>query len=322
MLLAHRPPSVNWEPLPLDPAARAAAWVWFRPAINPYGILFVIPPELFSEPISLKNLSLRQLILATGLVGERVLYWSLNGLNFENTGGNSPLMDQPLPITPGNPVNLSVWIEPLPALQTDAAASMFAGQPSLPSGYAPAIAAAGGMAAGSMAAGATDVDLQMIDGIESCWNGIIQLEVRIGSIRKELAGNISRLNSLNRDLNSDERRTCDSKDIQAWVEARRWLRDSISTLSRSVKEIDVGTTSGAGQRHKFLEIYQKYIVPRIPFAGLRQSLNEFEAHRKTVQNVLASAQANIARSGREAEQRANAVLARISTKMRSIRRKD
>lgn len=317
MLLAHRPPSVNWEPLSLDPAARAAAWVWFRPAINPYGILFVIPPELFSEPISLKNLSLRQLILATGLVGERVLYWSLNGLNFENTGGNSPLMDQPLPMTPGNPVNLSVWIEPLPTLQTDAAASTFAGQSSLPSGYAPAIAAVA-----YPAAGATDVDIQMIDGIESCWNGIIQLEVRIGSIRKELAGNISRLNSLNRDLNSDERRTCDSKDIQAWVEARRWLRDSISTLSRSVKEIDVGTTSGAGQRHKFLEIYQKYIVPRIPFAGLRQSLNEFEAHRKTVQNVLASAQANIARSGREAEQRANAVLARISTKMRSIRRKD
>jgi hypothetical protein len=277
----------------------------------------VIPPELFSEPIALKNLSLRQLIMATGLVGERVLYWSLNGLNFENTGGNSPLMDQPLPMTPGNPVNLSVWIEPLPTLQTDAAASTFAGQSSLPSGYAPAIAAVA-----YPAAGATDVDIQMIDGIESCWNGIIQLEVRIGSIRKELAGNISRLNSLNRDLNSDERRTCDSKDIQAWVEARRWLRDSISTLSRSVKEIDVGTTSGAGQRHKFLEIYQKYIVPRIPFAGLRQSLNEFEAHRKTVQNVLASAQANIARSGREAEQRANAVLARISTKMRSIRRKD
>jgi len=84
----------------------------------------------------------------------------------------------------------------------------------------------------------------------------------------------------------------------------------------------VGTTSGAGQRHKFEEIYRKYAVPRRPFAGLAQSVNEFESYKKTVQNVLASAQANIARAGRDAEQRANAVLTRISAKMRSIRRKD
>ena len=148
------------------------------------------------------------------------------------------------------------------------------------------------------------------------------MEVRIASIRKELGGNISRLNSLNRDLNSDERRTCDSKDLQAWTDARRWLRDSISSLSRSVKEIDTGITSGAGQRHKFEEIYRKYIIPKVPFAGVAQSVNEFESYRKTMQNVLSAAQASIAKSGREAESRANAVLTRITAKMRSIRRKD
>ena len=51
-----------------------------------------------------------------------------------------------------------------------------------------------------------------------------------------------------------------------------------------------------------------------------QAVNEFEAHHKRVQTVLASAQANIARAGRDAEQRASAVLARISAKMRSSRR--
>lgn len=167
---------------------------------------------------------------------------------------------------------------------------------------------------------ATGLDHQLLEAIEVSWQAILNMELRISSIRKELSSNISRIGSLNRDLNSDERRCCDSKDIQAWTEARRWLRDALSTLSRSVKEIDVGTTSGAGQRHKFEEIYRDQVVPRIPFAGLQQAVHEFEIHQKRVQTVLATAQANIAKAGREAEQRANTVLTRIATKMRSTRR--
>jgi hypothetical protein len=307
MLLSQRPPSANWEPLPLDPMAQNVVWVWFRPAVVPYGLMFVIPPTIFADPSIALRLTVRQLVAATGLLEERILGWGLNGLSFDADRGKSPLLDQMLPMPTGGNLELSIWIEPVHQFIDVAIPAGF------PVPHQASLAPIGG---------ANDADVRLLDAIESCWNNIAQMEVRIASIRKELASNISRLNSLNRDLNSDERRTCDSKDISAWADARRWLRDSISTLSRSVKEIDVGTTSGAGQRHKFEEIYRKQVVPRIPFAGLAQTVNEFDAHHKRVQTVLASAQANISRAGRDAEQRANAVLTRIIAKMRSIRRKD
>jgi len=310
MQLAQRNPSVNWEPLPLDSSGQQVAWVWFRPAAVPYGVMLVVPPTVFANPHVAAGLSVRQLLLATGLDEERILYWSFNGLSFDAAGGSSPMLDQPVPPPPpGTNINISVWLEP---------AQPFA----IPSMMATAPTAAIGQSDYSSGGSASGNDARLLEAIDSHWGAILQMEVRIASIRKELGGNISRLNSLNRDLNSDERRTCDSKDIQAWTDARRWLRDSISSLSRSVKEIDTGVTSGAGQRHKFEEIYRKYVVPKVSFAGLAQSVNEFESYRKTMQNVLSAAQASIAKSGREAESRANAVLTRISAKMRSIRRKD
>ena len=309
MQLAQRNPSVNWEPLPLTPSGQHAVWVWFRPAAVPYGLMFVVPPTLFADSQTAARLSVRQLVLATGLDEERILYWSLNGLSFDAAGGTSPMLDQPVPPPPpGTNINISVWIEPV---QSFALPSMVTA--------APAVIGQTGYATGGSPSG---TDARLIEAIDSHWGAILQMETRIASIRKELGGNISRLNSLNRDLNSDERRTCDSKDLQAWTDARRWLRDSISSLSRSVKEIDTGITSGAGQRHKFDEIYRKYVIPKTSFAGLALSVNEFESYRKTMQNVLSAAQASIAKSGREAESRANAVLTRISAKMRSIRRKD
>ena len=310
MQLAQRNPSVNWEPLPLDSSGQHVAWVWFRPAAVPYGLMFVVPPTVFADAQVAAGLSVRRLILATGLDEERILFWSYNGLSFDAAGGSSPMLDQPVPPPPpGTNINISVWIEPAQSLGIP---SMGTAAPMTAIGQT--AYATGGTASGS--------DARFIEAIDSHWGVILQMEVRIASIRKELGGNISRLNSLNRDLNSDERRTCDSKDIQAWADARRWLRDSISSLSRSVKEIDTGITSGAGQRHKFEEIYRKYVVPKVSFAGLAQSVNDFESYRKTMQNVLSAAQASIAKSGREAESRANAVLTRISAKMRSIKRKD
>lgn len=229
-------------------------------------------------------------------------------MSFDAQGGSSPLLDQILPPPPEGNLEVTVWMAPLPQ-------PAWAGFPPAATGMAPS---AGQPAFASV--GGSDSDVRLLDAIESCWNGILQLETRVSSIRKELSSSLARLNSLNRDLSSDERRTCDSKDIQDWNDARRWLRDSISVLSRSVKEIDVGTTSGAGKRNRFEEIYHKQVVPRIPFPGLVQAVNEFESYRKIVQTVLASAQASISKAGRDAEQRANSVLNRVGTKMRASRR--
>ncbi|WP_010581847.1 hypothetical protein [Schlesneria paludicola] len=310
LLLAQRNPSVSWEPVRLDPSGQFTLWAWFRPVAIPGGLMLVIPAPLFAEPTVAAFLTVRQVVAAAGLDSSQILCWSLGGMNFDSAGGHSPLLDQRLlaPVAGGN-LEMTVWMAPLPAAPWPVQAPM------MPD-YGQAAMSQPAVASQSVSA----QDWQMLDAMDSCWNGVVQLEVRVATIRKELGSGISRLNSLNRDLSSDERRTCDSKDLQEWADARRWLRDSISVLSRSVKEIDTGTTSGAGRRHRFEEIHRNHVVPRVPLPGMTQLVNEFETYRKILQNVLAAAQANVARAGRDAENRANGVLSRIGAKMRARRR--
>ncbi len=309
MLLVQRNPSVNWEPIPFDASGQLVAWVWFRPAAVPTGMMFVLPPTLFADANLAARLSVRQLVAATGLDPSQILGWTVGRLNFDAVGGTSPLLDQLLPPPPADAnLDLSVWMVPVP-------------QPGWPA--PPPVGAAYPAAMGQMAyapSGGSAEDAQLLGAIESCWNSVLQIEVRVATLRKDLGTAISRLNSLNRDLSSDERRTCDSKDLQEWADARRWLRDSISVMSRSVKEIDVGTTSGAGRRHRFEEMYRDHVVPRIPFPGLQQAVNEIETYRKILQSVVASAQASLAKAGRDAESRANSVLQRVGAKMRARRK--
>lgn len=310
MLLAQRNPSVAWEPVLLDPSGQFTFWVWLRPATIPGGLMVAIPGPLFAEPTIAPNLTVRQVVAATGLDPGQVLCWNLGGMNFDAAGGQSPLLDQRLPgPAAGGNLEISVWMAPPPAASWPAQLPMMPdyGQATMN----PPVTALQNV---------SPQDGQLLDAMDSCWNGVVQIEVRVATIRKELASAISRLNSLNRDLSSDERRLCDSKDLQEWSDARRWLRDSISVLSRSVKEIDTGTTSGAGRRHRFEEIHRNHVVPRVPLPGMTQVVNEFETYRKILQNVLASAQANVARAGRDAENRANGVLNRIAAKVRARRR--
>lgn len=316
MSLEQRNPSVGWEPLPLDLEGRCQAWVWYRPASAPNGLVLNLPAALFADANLAARLTVRQLIIAAGLDPARVYCWSLGGITYDAANGYSPYLDQPLPRpdadNPVNSVEVPVWM--VPALQPGwIGGPAPAGQEYPSPSYGQQFAAVAGVS--------SENDQLNLAAIESNWNNILQLEARINSVRKELGSALSRLNSLNRDLSVDERRTADSKDLQDWTDARRWMRDSQATLSRSVKEIDLGITSGAGQRHKFADLYQNQIVPKIPWPGLAQATLDFESYRKTMQNVLAAAQSNLSKAGRDAEQRGNSVLQRIGVKMRAARRK-
>jgi hypothetical protein len=308
MQLAQRNPSVNWEPVPLDPSGQFSFWVWFRPVSMPTGLMLLVPATLFANAELIARLSVRQLVAAVGLDPVQIICWTIGGMNFGGLGGTSPLLDQILPAPQnGGNLDVSIWMSPV---MVPVMSPVATGYPTLPIGQP---------APGSF--GVSNEDSQLLDALDDCWNGVMNLEVRINSIRKELASGIARLNSVNRDLSSDERRFCDSSDLQDWSEARRWLRDSVLVLTKSMKEIDMGTTSGAGRRTEFNDIYRNHVVPRIPFPGLMQVVHEYDTYRKVLQNLVASAQANISRAGRDAENRANSVLQRIASKVRTRRRK-
>jgi hypothetical protein len=222
---------------------------------------------------------------------------------FDAAAGTSPMLDQALPAPgPQGHVQLVVWMQCDETLQ--------------PIIQAPIAA----MPTRSHAGAVSVAEERSLAAIESCWTSIRQLETKVGNVRKQLDQAMSRLNSLNRDLTPEERRSADNKDTKDWLDARRWLRDSMATISRLTKEIDMGTTSGAGQRHRLEDIFTQFVAPRIPFGGLEQAVLDFDTHAKILQNVVASAQAGLTRAGRDAEQRANGVLSRIAAKSRSPRR--
>lgn len=316
MLLSQRNPSLNWEPVPVDPSGQSVAWAWFRPATIPTGMMFAIPASLFADMNIVAGLSLRRLVALAGLDPGQILCWTVNGMNFDAVGGTSPLLDQILPF-PANGTNLdvSIWMAAIPQpgwpvgyAGTATYSQQFAGYP----GY--------GVATNAMPVAISSEDQLLLEAIESNWKDIIALDVRVSSLRKEIGSVSARLGSLNRDLSSHERLACSTKDIGEWADCRRALRDAMLIMSRSVKEIDLGTTSGAGRRHQFEEIHENHVVQRKPFPGIQQAVNEFETYRKILQSVIGAAQASLSRGGRDAEMKAGSFLQRIHAKAMTKRK--
>jgi hypothetical protein len=310
MLLSQKNPSVNWEPVPLEPSGKLAAWVWYRPAAIPSGLMFQIPTAVFADSKVVAGLSLRRLVAFTGLDPSQILCWAVNGMNFDSLGGTSPLLDQMLPPPPnGRNLEVSIWMVAIPQ-------PAWPGVPTYAGGYS---APAAGQPIYGAAAFSSE-DQLLLDAIESNWKDVTALEVRIASLRKEIGSVSARLSSLNRDLSSHERLVCTTKDIGDWADCRRALRDAMLIMSRSVKEIDLGTTSGAGRRHQFEEIHLNHVVLRLPFPGIKQAVNEFETYRKILHSVIGAAQGSLSRGGRDAEMRANSFLQKVHAKEMSKRK--
>ena len=310
MLLSQKNPSVNWEPLPIDHSGQLVVWAWFRPATVPTGMMLVIPAALFTDANIVARLTLRQLVAFAGLDPSQILCWTINGMNFDSVGGTSPLLDQILPFPPnGGNLDVSIWMAAIPQPvwpATPAYGSEFSLSSVPPHGYG--------------SGGISSEEQLLLEAIESNWKDVIALEVRVASLRKEIGSVSARLSTLNRDLSSHERLVCTTKDLGDWADCRRALRDAITVMNRSVKEIDLGTTSGAGRRHQFEEIHQNHVILRLPFPGIKQAVNEFETYRKILHSVIGAAQASLTRGGREAEMRASSFLTRVHAKAMSKRK--
>ncbi|MDZ4686055.1 MAG: hypothetical protein SH850_13385 [Planctomycetaceae bacterium] len=299
MSFAHRPPSTAWEAVPLAAERPIPVWGWFKPPHAPNTVAVHVPDDVWQSPESVALLTIRRLVLATGV--EQLLGWTLYGQHFQHDERTAAFLDAPLPRPPaGADPQIVLWTPLVVALVV---------QPMLP-------AVSGG---GHLASGEDPGPL--FDLIAYYWSSIQQMESDLRRTRMQLEQGISRLSSLNRDLNTEEALAADSLDKKDWQEARRWLKDCAAPLSRSVKEIDVGIISGAGQRGRFEDLYRQYVIPRIPFPGLKQSTVDFEMHNKSVKNVLQAALTALSKGSSDGERRANAVLQRLAGKVRQKRNK-
>ena len=280
--------------------AGLSVWGWFKPPHAPNSVALQLPPEIWQHPAA-AALNVRQLALVTGI--DALQGWSVYSQQFPLDERTAPLIDVPIPSPPPG-------VDPLVILWANIPVAPVLTAP-LPIAGASGMAHAMGVVSGN--------ESSLFEQMEFNWNAILQIESDLRRIRMQLEQAISRVSSLNRDLNTDEAMAADNNDKKDWQDARRWLRDSASGISRSVKEIDVGLLSGAGQRNRFEDMIRDHVRPRVPFPNVEQAAIDFEMFHKSAKNVMQAAQTALAKGTADGERRANAVLRRIASKARTKR---
>ena len=309
MTFGVRPASTAWEPL-VD-GVGPVGWVWWHPSDAPTDVLV--------SPGTERPHSARSLIAACGLPPQAVVNWTAAGGWYETHGGQNPLLDHPLPAGLAEPIRFRL------ALAAPSHASAVPGAANPPGLHAAAATPPAAATAPQPVSGPCEVSQdqaeRLLAAIDADWHSVLKLERDLAAKKKELESLAGRIGSLNRDLNADERRFADSNDLREWQDAKRWMRDAQSKLSRIARDFDLGVVSSAGARNRFEQVYQQYVASRTPFAGIMQTAKEFEQHRKTAQQLLQSMGSAHSAASRDGEGRAKQILARIAAKARKGRRK-
>lgn len=294
-----RPASVNWEPYLLVDSLQLWAWVWFKPTFLPQGLVVKIPDETYQKYPQRHELTLRSILDTVGIEPSQVLMWYLYGTPCESQNGTNPLLDQAIPDPPaGVDPNIHICMQvaqphAVPAVQP----------PPLPQ-----------PTAHSSTNSHRAADLFEL--MESDWQASTKIEKDLTVRRKQLVDMANRLNTLNRDLSSEERMHADNQDKAAWQDARRWMRDVAARVSRYIKEQDMGETTYAGKKKWIQQIYQDYVEPRRDFDGMEQAQREFESYRKMVQTLLGHMHTAYSNAAQDGERRAQQVLSQIASKAR------
>lgn len=293
--------SSTWEPVAYGDEPNRFVWAWFKPPGALSGVSVQIPPEAFRGARDPHPLSLRNLAHALGVDPRQVVAASVYGVPFEGQQGANPVWDYLItPPGPGFDPTISLFVLPDVAALHPAAAPVASPSAAAPSGSTP---------------------LERFSRMEAAWNSSLQIEQQLAGVAKQLTTMVTRINSLNRDLSTEEFRSADQQDKREWQEARRWLRDIATRLARILKDHTIGITSAAGRRTDYETIYKQFVTPRRTCEGLEQTERDFEMYRKSLETLLNNMIAVHGTAVQDGERRAQQVLIRISAKVRNSRAK-
>lgn len=335
---ALKNPSANWHSLTL--AGGRIVWVWYKPTHLPQGLVFEIPDDTFGAALAPGLLTMRVLLVAAGVHPASVAVVQMYGQVIDGQTGNSPVFDQPI-VRPNSDSSRSINVFIRPDLAHMPPPAVGQATPAWPTPVQPVPvqpvmvqpvtiqavpiqpvpAQSVPVQSQPAPAAATPATGDLFTRIDADWSAIVLMEKQLVAIRKQMSSMLTRLNSLNRDLSPDERVSSDRADRNEWQDARRWLRDVASKVSRYIKEYDVGITSSAGKRDWYEDIHRQYIKTRTSFDGLESAFREFETYRKSVHQLHTNMSAAHANASQDGERRAQRILTKIAAKVRDQRAK-
>jgi len=302
----HRPPSSQWEPLPLQHVPGLVLWAWFRPQQLPTGMLVRIPPELATVYVGGFPFSLADVLTAAGIDLRLLHSVSIFGTEWQPAAMITPYLVHAFPpVAPGASMEISINVAEQSVAMPDAV-------------LAPVAEVAKPVASDTES---QDTGALMYDRIDTAWRASMQMERQMTALRKKLASTIKTLGKLDRDLGPDERLAATREDQDNWQDARRWARELSARCHRELKSFDIGMTSSAGKRQVREKIYSDIIEPRKPSNDLTNIHREFETYRKDMTNLHKSMTAALQAAGQNGTQRAQRILGTIQRRIKERRAK-
>lgn len=317
-----RPASAAWEIISLPGQPAPGLTMWFRPQHLPNGVIFNLPADQLQRIADRRRLTLQAIIGAAGLTPPEVAAISIYGGEWLPATAFHQLLAQPVPEpAPGCPsqilvlAHLPVTMPVMPIVATPG------GMP-LPS---PAGPAAEAMPEFDSFAGTAATDLPtdpklLRDRIDADWQTCLQLERQLGTLRQKLSAALSKLGTLDRDLAPQERLAAQREDVDAWQDARRWIRDASSKVHRFIKSHDVGITSAAGRRSVMEQMHQRCCAGMMSPAEITALYREMETYRRLLTHLQSGMNSALTTASQDGEGRARRVLQRINAKLQDQRR--
>ena len=250
--------------------------------------------------------TLRELAMVTGIDPVAVSMCVVFGTpcGGPSVGGPPAILDQPLASPPGGAdTNITIQVAAGTAVPMgmSPAAPVSPGQPMIADGV-------GGV-----------VEEGIYASITAHWSAIQTTLVKIEMLRKQIDNMASQLNGLNRDLNYEEKAYSTRQDKDAWDDARRWMRNASTQLSRCQKACDVGDTQSVGKKEWLQNIHNNFVVSRQPIDNPQGVESEFAFFRKLLINLETQVSSALSAASSDGLGRGQRVLAEIASKIRKAK---
>lgn len=301
----ERAPSTAWEVLQIPGADDAACWVWFRPQHLPFGVAVTVPPELIGDPRDPLPFSLFHLVHAVGLPWEALESVSLYGREWQPASFWDTMAGELLPVpTDGSRSQILL-------MTRDSSVA-------IPQSHPVASAPVAASISGSRAPVATSSQFSRL---ETDWKACQGMERQLSGLRQQLAGVVSRLSTLDRDLRPQERLAADRQQKDEWDDARRWIRDVSAKVQRCIKAHDIGITSAAGRRNLIQDRYEQSVANAGAVGDLTSCLHDVEAYRKELANLYNNMGSSLQGANTNGIQRAQRILSKIAAQVTKKRAK-
>lgn len=337
VLFSQRPPSCQWEPLPMARLPGIVLWAWYRPAHLPTGVVVSIPAELLAAFPAGFPFTLGDVLAAASVPPQQFQAVSLFGYEWQPAMAVTLIVHHPIPAIPeGCRPEIAITVDEqqiiLPVMPMMPVAALHHSGLNM---HAAMNAVAG---YGYLPSTPTEDDGQFVEDdtefadsttpltedmmyarIEAAWKSARQIERQMTGLRQKLASIEAALGKLDRELAPEERLASDREDRDEWSDVRRWLRELQTRCHREIKAFDIGMTSGAGGRRRLEEVFQTLIEPRMAAGQLDTYRSEFDQFRKDMVSLQRAMGAALQAASQNGTQRAQRTLGKIAAKIREMR---